>query len=144
MLHQEMVAYSRNTAIVDECFRARDSEVILLTYSPPQVYTLQIYMTCLAQARTCIRFYPPLSQLAAHHSRQASTSSNPYPYPVKPHPTPHEIFHLPRSASRNDVKTRCTSPPLPSRARSRTHSHAQRNSLSLLTWPSPLKQTTTS
>lgn len=40
--------------------------------------------------------------------REASTSANPYPFPKATHPTPHQIFHLPRSATRADVKARCT------------------------------------
>ncbi|KAL1942795.1 hypothetical protein VTO73DRAFT_5035 [Trametes versicolor] len=36
----------------------------------------------------------------------ASTSANPYPFPKATHPTPHQIFHLPRSATRADVKAR--------------------------------------
>lgn len=47
------------------------------------------------------------SSLQPVHTRQASTSSNPYPYPLKANPSPNEIFHLPHGASRNDVKTRC-------------------------------------
>ncbi|KAH9851344.1 hypothetical protein C2E23DRAFT_732882 [Lenzites betulinus] len=39
-------------------------------------------------------------------SRAASTSANPYPFPKNTHPTPHQIFHLPRSATRADVKAR--------------------------------------
>ncbi|EIW63200.1 uncharacterized protein TRAVEDRAFT_114217 [Trametes versicolor FP-101664 SS1] len=38
--------------------------------------------------------------------RAASTSANPYPFPKATHPTPHQIFHLPRSATRADVKAR--------------------------------------
>ncbi|KIY51893.1 hypothetical protein FISHEDRAFT_20784, partial [Fistulina hepatica ATCC 64428] len=32
--------------------------------------------------------------------------SNPYPFPSKAHPTPHEIFHLPATASQADIKAR--------------------------------------
>ncbi|KAI0780291.1 hypothetical protein C8Q74DRAFT_1169424, partial [Fomes fomentarius] len=39
-------------------------------------------------------------------SRSASTSANPYPFPANAHPTPHQIFHLPKSATRADVKAR--------------------------------------
>ncbi|KAI0644500.1 hypothetical protein C8Q79DRAFT_912882 [Trametes meyenii] len=38
--------------------------------------------------------------------RTASTSANPYPFPRNAHPTPHQIFHLPKSATRADVKAR--------------------------------------
>ncbi|CAL1711592.1 unnamed protein product [Somion occarium] len=38
--------------------------------------------------------------------RHASTSANPYPFPGHPNPTPHQIFHLPRNASKGDVKAR--------------------------------------
>ncbi|KAI0785711.1 hypothetical protein C8Q75DRAFT_306320 [Abortiporus biennis] len=41
-----------------------------------------------------------------HFIRQASTSANPYPFPPNSNPTPHQIFHLPKSASLKDVKTR--------------------------------------
>ncbi|KAK7467184.1 hypothetical protein VKT23_004242 [Stygiomarasmius scandens] len=36
----------------------------------------------------------------------ASTSSNPFPFPSHPRPTPHEIFHLPYTASQQDIKAR--------------------------------------
>ncbi|KAG6381832.1 hypothetical protein JVT61DRAFT_441 [Boletus reticuloceps] len=40
-------------------------------------------------------------------TRLASTSSkHPFPFPSHRHPTPHEIFHLPRSASQDEIKTR--------------------------------------
>ncbi|KAI0744898.1 hypothetical protein C8Q76DRAFT_604359 [Earliella scabrosa] len=39
-------------------------------------------------------------------NRTASTSANPYPFPANSHPTPHQIFHLPKSATRADVKAR--------------------------------------
>ncbi|RPD53985.1 hypothetical protein L227DRAFT_596155 [Lentinus tigrinus ALCF2SS1-6] len=38
--------------------------------------------------------------------RTASTSANPYPFPTNSHPSPHQIFHLPKSATRADVKSR--------------------------------------
>ncbi|EIM82682.1 uncharacterized protein STEHIDRAFT_124054 [Stereum hirsutum FP-91666 SS1] len=38
--------------------------------------------------------------------RHASSSANPFPYPSDPRPTPHQIFHLPKSASQADVKDR--------------------------------------
>lgn len=44
--------------------------------------------------------------LTSHQTRSASTSTNPYPYPVHRHPTPHQIFHLPQSASQNHIKDR--------------------------------------
>ncbi|KAF8629840.1 hypothetical protein AX15_003206 [Amanita polypyramis BW_CC] len=42
-------------------------------------------------------------------SRLTSTSShlrNPYPFPVHQNPTPHQIFHLPSSATEEDIKAR--------------------------------------
>ncbi|KAL9711491.1 hypothetical protein Ac2012v2_004562 [Leucoagaricus gongylophorus] len=36
----------------------------------------------------------------------ATPSSNPYPYPTHKSPTPHQIFHLPHSATENDIKAR--------------------------------------
>ncbi|OBZ67140.1 hypothetical protein A0H81_12988 [Grifola frondosa] len=38
--------------------------------------------------------------------RAVSSSANPFPFPTTAHPTPHQIFHLPQSASRDDVKAR--------------------------------------
>ncbi|KAI0076370.1 hypothetical protein K474DRAFT_1262397 [Panus rudis PR-1116 ss-1] len=35
-----------------------------------------------------------------------STSANPYPYPAHSNPTPHQIFHLPQNASKEDIKQR--------------------------------------
>ncbi|PPQ93801.1 hypothetical protein CVT25_013510 [Psilocybe cyanescens] len=31
---------------------------------------------------------------------------NPYPYPTHKHPTPHQLFHLPKNASKSDIKAR--------------------------------------
>jgi len=47
-------------------------------------------------------------QISRLADRSASTAngSNPYPYPSKSNPTPHEIFHLPPSASQKEVKSR--------------------------------------
>jgi len=33
--------------------------------------------------------------------------SNPFPYPRHRHPTPHQIFHLPYSATEAEIKSRC-------------------------------------
>lgn len=41
--------------------------------------------------------------------RRFSSSSPRFPYPEHPNPTPHQIFHLPRSATSNEIKDRCTS-----------------------------------
>ncbi|KIJ67831.1 hypothetical protein HYDPIDRAFT_107347 [Hydnomerulius pinastri MD-312] len=38
--------------------------------------------------------------------RHASGSSNPFPYPTQPNPQPHHIFHLPRSATQQQIKER--------------------------------------
>jgi len=38
--------------------------------------------------------------------RHASTSFNPYPYPTHSNPQPHQIFHLPRSATQQQIKER--------------------------------------
>ncbi|KAL6300615.1 hypothetical protein BKA93DRAFT_740138 [Sparassis latifolia] len=38
--------------------------------------------------------------------RNVSSSSNPFPYPTNANPTPHQIFHLSHSASRDQVKAR--------------------------------------
>ncbi|TFK78306.1 hypothetical protein K466DRAFT_668479 [Polyporus arcularius HHB13444] len=45
-------------------------------------------------------------QCAQVFARAASTSANPYPFPTNTHPSPHQIFHLPKSATRADVKAR--------------------------------------
>ncbi|KAI1783744.1 hypothetical protein LXA43DRAFT_902935 [Ganoderma leucocontextum] len=51
--------------------------------------------------------YPRATWSRTHSSfRQASTSANPYPFPSSTHPTPHQIFHLPKSTTRADVKAR--------------------------------------
>lgn len=34
-------------------------------------------------------------------------SHNPFPYPSHRNPTPHQIFHLPRSATEAEIKARC-------------------------------------
>ncbi|KAI0711540.1 hypothetical protein C8Q76DRAFT_737027 [Earliella scabrosa] len=39
-------------------------------------------------------------------ARYASTSAGSYPFPNHPHPTPHQIFHLPIGASQKDIKAR--------------------------------------
>lgn len=41
-------------------------------------------------------------------TRNTSTSANPYPYPTHANPTPHQIFHLPQSATKAEVKARCS------------------------------------
>ncbi|KAH9935574.1 uncharacterized protein B0H18DRAFT_417082 [Fomitopsis serialis] len=38
--------------------------------------------------------------------RHVSSSANPFPFPTIAHPTPYQIFHLPPSATRDEVKTR--------------------------------------
>ena len=48
-------------------------------------------------------------------SRSASSvnrSTDPYPYPSNSNPTPHQIFHLPLSASQQEVKSRCVHHPI--------------------------------
>ncbi|KAH9994915.1 hypothetical protein BJV74DRAFT_830435 [Russula compacta] len=50
-------------------------------------------------------------QISGLSRRSASTtnsnlSANPYPYPSNSNPTPHQIFHLPLSASQKEVKSR--------------------------------------
>ncbi|KAA1475232.1 hypothetical protein DENSPDRAFT_414467 [Dentipellis sp. KUC8613] len=63
-------------------------------------------------------FCTRMAVLPAHlqilvHSRLASTAANPgsssenrFPFPTSRHPTPHQIFHLPQSASKADIKAR--------------------------------------
>ncbi|KAF5386060.1 hypothetical protein D9615_002463 [Tricholomella constricta] len=43
------------------------------------------------------------------NARNTSTTtgqSNPYPFPSNRHPSPYQIFHLPKNASENDIKQR--------------------------------------
>ncbi|OCH89029.1 hypothetical protein OBBRIDRAFT_779137 [Obba rivulosa] len=47
----------------------------------------------------------PLSA-SLHCLRRFSSSANPYPFPTNANPTPHQIFHLPPSATRDQVKAR--------------------------------------
>ncbi|OSX66257.1 hypothetical protein POSPLADRAFT_1094466, partial [Postia placenta MAD-698-R-SB12] len=35
-----------------------------------------------------------------------SSTANPYPFPSSANPSPHQIFHLPLSATRDEVKAR--------------------------------------
>ncbi|KAH9893608.1 hypothetical protein C8Q73DRAFT_648190 [Cubamyces lactineus] len=42
----------------------------------------------------------------AHQIRSASTSSASYPFPTHARPTPHQIFHLPASATPQQIKAR--------------------------------------
>jgi len=39
-------------------------------------------------------------------TRKASSAHHSFPFPSSPHPTPHEIFHLPVGASEQDIKAR--------------------------------------
>src|ERR1700691_6033709 len=59
----------------------------------------------------CPRFHPhlmPVQLQAVVQPRLASTASTAhYPYPSHRHPKPHEIFHLPLSASQAEIKSRC-------------------------------------
>lgn len=73
--------------------------------------------TCYSSSRTPLRLSCSADKkyrtktvpvFRACYARHAS-SSNPYPYPNNLNPTPHQIFHLPKGASRADVKARCTS-----------------------------------
>jgi len=58
----------------------------------------------LKQSTRCTRDI--LRYLARPSCRHASTSSNPFPYPTHPNPQPHQVFHLPRSASQQQIKQR--------------------------------------
>ena len=51
----------------------------------------------------------PISRLARPSASITTTASgsNPYPYPPHSKPTPHQIFHLPLTASQKEVKSRC-------------------------------------
>ncbi|TBU44981.1 hypothetical protein BD309DRAFT_1072370 [Dichomitus squalens] len=56
--------------------------------------------------KTRLQLFTPSLSARKPPLRQASTSANPYPFPRTAHPTPHQIFHLPRSATQADVKAR--------------------------------------
>lgn len=60
--------------------------------------------------RTCIRVLrqvrlKPVGDACRSFARHVPR--NPYPYPLHSNPTPHQIFHLPKSATKEDVKARC-------------------------------------
>ncbi|KAK7472864.1 hypothetical protein VKT23_000972 [Stygiomarasmius scandens] len=38
--------------------------------------------------------------------RSFATQANPFPFPTNPNPSPHQIFHLPRNATQDQVKER--------------------------------------
>lgn len=58
--------------------------------------------------QTCRRRTPFLS--AAFATQVApETKLNPFPYPQRANPSPHQIFHLPYGASRKEIKMRCMS-----------------------------------
>ncbi|KAI0759958.1 hypothetical protein BD413DRAFT_607376 [Trametes elegans] len=64
---------------------------------------------CRAHRPPALRVCSPRPQrplFVVEQSRTASTSANPYPFPTQAHPSPHQIFHLPKSATRADVKAR--------------------------------------
>jgi len=69
----------------------------------------RMYVPLRTSRRGCI---PQFSRLARRSASTANGSSNPYPYPSKLSPTPHEIFHLPPSASQKEVKSRCVHRPI--------------------------------
>lgn len=48
-----------------------------------------------------------LSSVRRLYATAAATAQNPFPFPTASHPKPHEIFHLPRNASPEDIKARC-------------------------------------
>lgn len=66
--------------------------------------------------RTRSSLYRAYAATGIHSStllrRLASTSSSPLSFPAGPNPTPWQIFHLPPSASQQDIKTRCARPSL--------------------------------
>ncbi|KAI9429785.1 hypothetical protein H4582DRAFT_2144442 [Lactarius indigo] len=49
---------------------------------------------------------PQIVHRIRHIASSAPRSANPYPYPPNSSPTPHQIFHLPLSASQKEVKAR--------------------------------------
>ncbi|KAH9485003.1 hypothetical protein JR316_0001907 [Psilocybe cubensis] len=40
------------------------------------------------------------------HAAPEAKHGNPYPYPTHRNPTPHQLFHLPKNASKSDIKAR--------------------------------------
>ncbi|KAI0318312.1 hypothetical protein OF83DRAFT_1057064 [Amylostereum chailletii] len=55
-------------------------------------------------ARPCIR--ARIDSLYTHTRRFASINTNPYPFPAHAQPTPHQLFHLPLSATQKEIKAR--------------------------------------
>ncbi|KAJ7650982.1 hypothetical protein FB45DRAFT_820431 [Roridomyces roridus] len=49
---------------------------------------------------------PPQIQCLVHARLSSTASGTSYSFPKHQHPTPHEIFHLPRSASQVEIKKR--------------------------------------
>ncbi|KAJ3576747.1 hypothetical protein NP233_g210 [Leucocoprinus birnbaumii] len=65
--------------------------------------TLLLASSTSANAQTNHR--PSLLNLRAR-TYATTSSANPFPYPTHKSPTPHQIFHLPHSATENDIKAR--------------------------------------
>jgi len=57
----------------------------------------------------CRRVLQLFKGINCHLREYATLSSNRYPYPTHKCPTPHQIFHLPQSATESDIKARCVS-----------------------------------
>ncbi|EKM54153.1 uncharacterized protein PHACADRAFT_209970 [Phanerochaete carnosa HHB-10118-sp] len=61
----------------------------------------RLWLQCARRQRAAL-----FSSRSQTSQRLASTSANPYPYPTNLNPTPHQIFHLPRSSTKAEVKAR--------------------------------------
>ena len=74
---------------------------LLNLFCDPNRHMHALLRTTFRQRRTQV------SRLAGRCASTARSSTNPYPYPSNSSPTPHQIFHLPLSASQEEVKSRC-------------------------------------
>src|SRR5258708_3703540 len=49
----------------------------------------------------------PISSSSNLHATATATASEYIPFPTHPRPTPHQIFHLPQTATDAEIKSRC-------------------------------------
>lgn len=116
--NRRLIVHQYHHLSILEAFTARLAPQLC---QPLSAGTINMFRTCRFKGTTdatCTTSWIQASRTQAcrirlahqpHSCRAASTSANPYPFPKAAHPTPHQIFHLPRSATRADVKARCTS-----------------------------------
>jgi len=58
-------------------------------------------------SRLWCHFQKPSSLEVGCFRSYSRLSSNPFPFPIHPNAQPHDIFHLPRSATQKEIKQRC-------------------------------------